>query len=154
MSLETKIKKNRNEKYKKMKGILDEKIRYHIKFNKNDEIELYNKNKHIITAKYNFYGIIDPTTKTFYWANMIPNITKKRRKIVEKLKEKKDKVKDDLYYSNIMMNDSIYAPNKEDMDKISSLLLYLSDDLYFLNPTTPSGNIQFLFISEITEKYI
>ena len=158
MKIIDKINKNADEKFKKMSKILNLNKKYQIKFNKNkDEIDIFYKNKKLLSGKYNFYGIIKPDGH-FYWANILPGISKDFSKKVLKVKkfnnlfENYDN-KDSLFFNHILTNDSTLLNNNE-IEKLNKLILFLTKDFYFFTPISPNGNLQLIFLSEITEKYI
>ena len=60
---------------------------------------------------------------------------------------------DMLLYNMILTQDSIIL-NEEEMQKLLALFLYLGGNLYFLHPINSNGNIQLIFIKDITEKHV
>ena len=48
----------------------------------------------------------------------------------------------------------ILLTDKEQINWINQLLIYLGNDIYFFNPTNTKGNLQFITLNQIIEKYI
>lgn len=161
MKILEKIKENSIAREKEIFKILNKKKDYILRFN-NDKtlLELYDdKDKKIISGKYVFYGIYQPSTKLWIWASSIPEITKDTIKFINKLKlydhlfESDSNTKSDFYYQ-LLNQDTILLKDEEKLSWINDLLIYLSNDLYYFNPSNSQGNIQFIGLSKITQKYI
>lgn len=156
-----KINNIRNIKFKKMedKNILDQEKEYNIRINKNkNKLTLdvyYNKNK-VLTGYPNFFGIIKPNGM-FLWSYMIPGLDKRFIEQINKIKsfshlfENSDD-RDMMLYHSILTQDSIVL-NKEEINKLFDLILYLSDDIFFFNQPNSYGNMQLIYLSTITEQY-
>lgn len=161
MKILEKIKQNSNNKQKKIFKILNPKIDYVLRFNKDKTLlELYDdKDKKMISGKYNFFGIYQSTTKLWIWASSIPDVNKDTIKFINKLRladhlfESDSNEKSDFYYQ-LLTQDTLLLKNEEKLSWINDLLIYLSDDLYYFNPSNSEGNIQFIGLSKITQKYI
>jgi hypothetical protein len=161
MKILEKIKQNRIEREKEIFKILNQKKDYILRFNKDKTLlEVYDdKDKKIIASKYNFYGIYQPSTKLWIWASSIPEIKKDTIKFINKLKlydhlfESDSDTKSDFYYQ-LLNQDTILLKDKEKISWINDLLIYLSNDIYYFNPSNSEGNIQFIGLSKIMEKYI
>ena len=90
---------------------------------------------------------------------MIPGVDKKR--IIQKI----DKIKafshlfensDNktmMLYHQILTQDSIMLDENQIIE-LQNLILYLSEDLYFIASLNSSNKLQLIYISKITEKYI
>lgn len=161
MKILEKIKENSIAREKEIFKILNKKKDYILRFN-NDKtlLELYDdKDKKIISGKYVFYGIYQPSTKLWIWASSIPDIKKDTIKFINKLKlydhlfESDSNTKSDFYYQ-LLNQDTILLKDEEKLSWINDLLIYLSNDLYYFNPSNSQGNIQFIGLSKITQKYI
>lgn len=146
---------------KKEKNILkylNIKKKYILKFDKKEKdiLFLYDINKNKIEFKYIFYGII--SNKEFIWANNIyginnENIINKINEIKENkrfFKNKNDKVS--KFYYNLLNNNRIKLNKNEEIEMINKLLIYLNNDLYFLNPVT-QNSIQIIGLNKIVGKY-
>ena len=85
-SILKKIDDNTKSKFKEIEKILNIKKDYSIKFDKiNNNIKVYEEDAKIITATYDFYGIIKPNGQ-FYWSYMIPGSDRKFIKKIEHIK--------------------------------------------------------------------
>jgi hypothetical protein len=161
MKILEKIKQNSNQKQKEIFKILNSKIDYVLRFNKGKTLlELYDdKDKKIIAGNYQFYGIYQPSTKLWIWASSIPNVKKDTIKFINKLRlsdhlfESDSNEKSDFYYQ-LLSQDTILVKDEEKLPWINELLIYLSDDVYYFNPVNSQGNIQFIGLSKIIQKYI
>lgn len=152
------IKKISNEKFNKMAKILDKNKNYTIKFDKEvNEIILFNNKTKIISASYNFYGIVNSDGK-FMWAYMIPGVDKRIIQKIDKIKafshlfENSDN-KTMMLYHQVLTQDSIML-DEDQIIEVQNLILYLSEDLYFIASVNSSNKLQLIYISKITEKYI
>lgn len=157
-SILKKIDDNTKSKFKEIEKILNIKKDYSIKFDKiNNNIKVYEEDVKIITATYDFYGIIKPNGQ-FYWSYMIPGSDRKFIKKIEHIKnlsylfENSDHP-DMLFYHMILTQDSILI-TEDQVNKLLSLLLYLGGNKYFLHSMNSSGNIQLIFLKDIIEKYV
>lgn len=161
MKILEKIKQNSNQKQKEIFKILNSKIDYVLRFNKGKTLlELYDdKDKKIIAGNYQFYGIYQPATKLWIWASSIPDVKKDTIKFINKLRlsdhlfESDSNEKSDFYYQ-LLSQDTILVKDEEKLPWINELLIYLSDDVYYFNPVNSQGNIQFIGLSKIIQKYI
>lgn len=149
-------------KHKYIKNILDSKKNYQITFFKKNETKhmgLYDSNNLIISGKYHFYGIYQPSTRLWIWGSSIPGIDINNIKNIKKIKtlnylfESDNNPKVNFYYQ-LLSEDVILIPDIKMLDWINELLLYLSNDLYFFNPKNSDGNIQFLTLVNIIDKNI
>jgi hypothetical protein len=153
--------KYNKEKNKYMSKIINLKKKYKIAFNKtkdNKILELYSDNSRILVGTYNFYGIYQKSTKLWIWATSIPGISKKYIDIINKLKsynyifESSNDPRMNFYYQ-LLTQDIIYISDNNLLTWINELLLYLSQDISYFNPLNSEGNIQFIGLSKIIEKF-
>ena len=154
----SKIEKYSDNKFKEMSKILNKSKNYSIKFNKQKEqIELLDGDNKVISSEYNFYGIIKPDGR-FLWAYMIPGIDKRISEKIKKIKsssylfENSDN-KTMILFHQLLTQDSIML-NTDEIMLVNTVILYLSNDLYFLNPPNNSNNTQIVTLSKIIEKYV
>ena len=120
-------------------------------------MSLFHENKKILTGKFNFYGIIRPNG-IFLWSFMIPGIDKRILDQVNKVKSfshlfENSSDKDMLLYKSFLDHDSILI-NEEEQKKLLDLILYLGNDIYYFVQTNKDGNLQLIYLSEITEQYV
>jgi hypothetical protein len=149
-------------KNKEISKILDHKKKYRIDFIKNGEnkaISIFDKKKMVLNGEYNFYGIYQPQTKLWIWASSIPGVDIKHIKNIDKLKKmdhlfelNTDDVKVNFYYQ-LLTQDVLYITNSKMLNWINELLIYLTNDVYYFNPINSDGNIQFITLVKIKEKY-
>ena len=57
------------------------------------------------------------------------------------------------FFYQLMTQDVILIEDDKKLESINELLLYLSGDIYFFNPENSEGNIQYITLSNIKEKY-
>jgi hypothetical protein len=149
-----------DKKNKEMSNIINLKKKYKIGFTKDNKklLELYSDNKKILVGKYNFYGIYQKSTKLWIWATSIPGINKKYIDIINKLKsynyifESSEDLRMVFYYQ-LLTQDIIYISDIKLLSWINELLLYLSKDIIYFNPINSEGNMQFIGLSIIIEKF-
>lgn len=166
MKLLKKIKEVNNTKTKEFKNILNinNKNRKHllidfVKNGNNKYIALFENKKIILTGEFNFYGIYQPTNKLWIWASSIPGVENKHLKTIMKLRKSANLFEgynDPIinFYYQLLTQDVILIDSNDKIQYINMLLLYLSNDIYYFNPTNLSNNIQFITISDLKEKYI
>ena len=150
-----KINDHSKDKFKEISKILDKNINYTIKFD-NNQIILFHENNKYLVGNFNFYGIITPDSR-FMWAYMIPGIDKKLIKSIYKIKSFSHLFEDSdnkimMFYHQVLTQDSILV-NKEEMDLLNKLILYLGEDIYFFNTNNSSNNLQLIFLSKINERF-
>ncbi len=158
MKILKKIVKNHKDKLKGVNNILNKNKNYTILFDKNDRIILTTGNNKVLTAGYNFYGILQPND-VWIWATAIPGIgitMKNKIKSIRKnahLFEKSNNPKI-LFYHHFLTQDIVMITDKKQIQWINQLLLYLDDSIYYLNPLNSKKNVQFITLSKIFEKYV
>jgi hypothetical protein len=159
MKLLTDIKKKSNKKIKEINKEYKLKNDFVIDFLKKEDNKLILKyhDSIILEGTYNFYGVYKLNDNIWFWASSIIGTSKENLKQIRKIKsfsylfEKMDDIKGQFYYQ-FLNNDIILITNDVMLTWINELLLYLSDDIYPLNPKN-NNTIQFLNISKITQKY-
>lgn len=162
MTLSNKIIKKNEEKNKEITKILNPKKQYRIDFlktGKKNQVGIFDNKKIIVVGDYNFYGIYQSHTKLWIWASSIPGVNKSHIKNINKLKQSRhlfeadgdDKIN---FYYQLLTQDVVQIPNEKLLVWISDLLIYLSDDIYCFTPTNNEGNMQFITLSKINEKYV
>ena len=116
----------------------------------------------LLEAEFNFYGIIK--NNMFIWGSSIPLVNKKFLKNIKELKSKsvvienrfktnKDEKINYFYYSLLTQEVLLLDNIRDPINLINNLLLELGSDIYILNPTNNSNNIQFIGINKITKRY-
>ena len=160
MSILKGIDKEYNTKQDKMKKLLNSN-KLNIKFFEDNILQIFDNNKLVIEAEYNFWGIIRDN-EIMVWANSIPLIYEKFKKNALKLRNTKEFYKEyiktnnnDMYfYSSILENDMNLLPDKKYIEHIKKMLLYLSKDKFIIAPINSINNIQLITIKKIRKKYI
>ena len=160
MSLIKIIDKNYKKKQLDMKKILKSK-KLNIKFFENNILQIFNNNKKIIEAEYNFWGIIKDNN-ILIWANAIPLVYKQFKKNTLKIRKNKSLEKEyiktnnsDMYfYSSILDNDMNLLEDSKYIEYIKKIILYLSKDMFIMTPINSKNNLQLITISKIRKKYI
>jgi len=162
MKLLDKIKELNKKKNKEITKLLNTSKKYRIDFlknNKKKQMGIFDDKKMIILGDYNFYGIYQPYTKLWIWASSIPGVDKKHIKNIQKIKGSNYLFEEDIdpkitFYYQFLTQDVILISNEQMINWINELLLYLSNDLYYFNPTNSDQNIQFITLTNSKEKYI
>jgi hypothetical protein len=162
MKINDKIKQFNQEKNSSITKLLDKKIKYRIDFiadGKKKYMGIFNNNKLAIVGNYNFFGIFQPSTKLWIWASSIPGVNINHIKNINKLRtfsylfESDSNAQSNFYYQ-LLTQDVVQISNNKMLNWINELILYLSNDIYYFNPFNSDGNMQFLTLSSIREKYI
>lgn len=162
MKVLEKIKQVVEQKNKEITKILDSKKKYRIDFfktGKNKMLGIFDEKKMIIGGEYNFYGIYQPYTKLWIWASSIPGVDIRHIKHIKKLKSSEHLFESDSnekmnFYYQLLTQDVLFITDDKMIDWINELILFLSEDLYYFNPVNSDGNMQFLTLVKIKEKYI
>lgn len=160
MSLIKIIDKNYKKKQLDMKKLLKSK-KLNIKFFENNILQIFENNKKLIEAEYNFWGIIK-NNNILIWANSIPLVYKKFKKNTLKIRKNKSLEKEyiktnnsDMYfYSSILDNDMNLLEDSKYIEYIKKIILYLSKDMFIMTPINSKNNLQLITISKIRKKYI
>jgi hypothetical protein len=158
MNILKKIINNQKNKNKEIDKILDKNINYTITFD-NDELILLDNNKKILVTEYIFYGIYQNDKKLWVWANSIPGVSKKQLKNLKDIKNKsyifeEDSHPDIQFIYQFLNTDILEVTKKDKLNLINDVLLFLTDAKTILNPINKYGNIQYIGIKKIKEKYI
>jgi hypothetical protein len=166
MKLLKKIKELNNTKTKEFNSILNikknNKKNLLIDFVKNGNdkyIALFENKKLILSGKFNFYGIYQPTNKLWIWASSIPGVENRHLKNIITIRKSANLFEgyDDPiinFYYQLLTQDMLIIDSNEKLQYINMLLLYLSNDVFYFNPMNSTNNIQFITMSEVKEKYI
>jgi hypothetical protein len=162
MSLLDKIIKKYEQKNKEITKILDPKKKYRIDFQKTGkkkQICIFENKKLVIVGDYNFYGIYQYQTKLWIWASSIPGIDNahtKKINLIKKLNhlfESNNNERISFYYQ-LLTQDVIQIKDEKILEWIIDLIIYLSDDIFCFTPINNEGNLQFITLTKINEKYI
>jgi len=154
-----KIHKNKKVKYKKISKLLNNKKNYIIKFNDDTKrIDLFNNDTKFLSATYFFLGIVQENN-IWLWASSIPGINSKILKQVKKIRNmaylfENNKDIKMLFYYQLLSQDMMLITNDQQIDWINDLLLYLTDGIYYLNPTNKNNNIQIIILKKIIEQFL
>jgi hypothetical protein len=160
MKLIEKITQYTDKKFNEINKILNPKNEYKLKFvkkGKNKLISIIKDDKTVLTGQYNFFGIYQPSTKLWIWASSIPGVDMDHIKNIRKIKQMDHifESHDELnFYYQLLTQDVVLINDEKLLEKINEVLLYLSNDLYYFNPENSEGNIQFITLSNIKEKYV
>lgn len=157
--MEKKINNNFTKKFNHISKYFNPKKNYTIEILDERTLLILYKNKKIMKASYNFYGIIK--NNNMIWNTSIPLIKESLKKKVRKIKKNKDIFYKDyietqnelsyLYYS-ILDNDMTFV-NDNMIDNINKMILYLTDDLFIFNPINSKNSIQLITIDKILELF-
>ena len=139
MSLIKNIDKNYKKKQLNMKKLFKSK-KLIIKFFENNILQIFDNNKKLIEAEYNFWGIIKDDN-ILVWANGIPLVYKQFKKNTLKIRKDKSLEKEyiktnnnDMYfYSSILENDMNLLEDKKYIEYIKKIILYLSKDMFIMS---------------------
>lgn len=150
--------------FKKILKILNIKNKYNIEFIKTNNIKLlclYDKNNILkIKGTFNFYGIYQQNTNLFIWASSLVGINKEVLNRINNIKSFNHLFENNnnekmLFFYQLLNQDILYIKDKNKLQWINELLIYLSNDLYYFNPLNiNNNNIQFITLSKIIEKYL
>lgn len=159
MSLIKIIDKNYKKKQLDMKKLLKSK-KLNIKFFENNILQIFENNKKLIEAEYNFWGIIKDDN-ILVWSNAIPLVYKQFKKNTLKIRKNKSLEKEyikknnsDMYfYSSILENDMNLLEDSKYIEYVKKLILYLSKDMFIIMPINSKNNLQLITISKIRKKY-
>lgn len=158
MDIITKINKSKNTKNKNIDKILNIKESYTINF-KNNLLNLSNsQNNKILSSEYIFFGIYQPNTKLWIWSSSIPGVNKNELSKIKNIRNKSFifENSDDnkiLFMYQLLTNDVISITDKSLLETINDTLLYLTDANVILKPMNIYGNIQYIGITNVIEKY-
>lgn len=159
MNIIEKINDYNKKKTIEIRNILDLQINYTISFKENNLLTLLDEKKKILTSEYFFFGIYQPTTKLWIWASSIPGVNKLQIDKIESIRNKSylfensDNLNISFIYQ-LLTQDVIQINNKEYLIFINNILNFLNDGLHIFNPYNTYGNMQFIGMTNIIEKYI
>ena len=158
MDIVKKIENNKIAKNKNITKLLDINIDYTISFDDNKLILLNNNNK-ILVGKFIFFGIYQPDTKCWIWSNSIPGLSKTHINIIKDIKNKSyifenNNNKNIEFLYQFFNSDILYLDETDKLKLINDVLLYISDAKVIFTPSNKYGNIQYIGLTEIIEKYI
>lgn len=158
MDIIKKIETNKKNKNKEINKILNININYTITFEDDKLILLEDTGKKILVADFIFFGIYQNDKKYWVWSNSIPGINKKQIKIIKDIKNKSylfenDKSKNIQFIFQFLNTDILEIIDQNKLELISDVLLLISDAKVILNPINKYGNIQYIGITNILEKY-
>lgn len=158
MDIIKKIKDNKNNKNKEINKILDINIHYNISFDGDKLILLDNNNNKILVGNFIFFGIYHANTKLWMWGTSIPGLSRKQIDNIKDIRNKSylfsnnnDKNIDLIY--QFLNSDMLEIIDKPKLDIIKDVLLFISDVKVIFNPINKYGNIQYIGITDIIEKY-
>ena len=148
-------------KMKYFNKIINTKEKYKIVFGnlgKDRILKLLSNNKILLLGNYGFYGIYQPKTNLWIWASSIPGVKRETINDINKIKEMSYIFESDddpliSFYYQFLTQDVLLVDNNY-IQAINDLLIYLTDDITIFNPTNSEGNIQFLTLKNIKEKYV
>ena len=162
-----KIKKNVKKKLKLFNIILNNNSFNNfnlITLNNNKLLNILNNNINLINCKYNLYGIYQYNTNLWIWATALQNSNQNLINKIEKIKSyyylfeyNKSDIKNNnryLFYYQLLTQDVIQITDETILEWIPELLIYLSDEIYCFNPINNEGNMQFITLKKVNEKYI
>jgi hypothetical protein len=158
MDIIKKIETNKKNKINEINKILNININYTITFEDDKLILLDDSGKKILVSDFIFFGIYQNDKKYWVWSNSIPGISKKQIKIIKDIKNKSylfesDKNKNIQFIFQFLNTDILEVIDKSKLELISDVLLLISDAKVILNPINKYGNIQYIGITNILEKY-
>lgn len=157
--MEKKINDNFTKKFNYISKYFNPKKTYTIEFLDEKHLLILHKNKKIIKASYNFYGIIK--NNNMIWNTSIPLVNEDFKKKTRKIKENKDIFYKDYvktqnqssyFYYSILDNDVTFI-NDNMIDNINKMILYFTDDLFIFNPVNSKNSIQLITIDKILELF-
>jgi hypothetical protein len=158
--MENKINKIFTKKFNEIKKKFNTNIKYNIEFLDKDTLIFLNKNKKIIKAKYTFYGLLKKNQ--FIWATSMPLIKECYKTKIKKLKKDKTQIYDDYinnntklsYFFYTLLDNDMVMVSDENVPYINKLLLYLTDDIFIINPSNDNGDLQYIALTNICEIYV
>jgi hypothetical protein len=122
MNFENILKHESNNLSKFVDELLNENKNYEISILNGTTMEIYGKNKKILTVKYEILGSFDISLMVFSWAYKLMIIDKKTTKLSRKIKKHKKKIK------KLIVN-----KNFNDSDFLEEIYYYLSNGIFFVD---------------------
>jgi hypothetical protein len=158
MDIIKKIENNKNDKNKEINKILNINIDYTISFEDDKLILLDNNNNKILVGNFIFFGIYQSNNKIWMWGNSIPGLSKKQMNNIKDIRNKSylfennnDKNIDLIY--QFLNSDMLEIMDNLKLNIIKDALLFISDVKVIFNPINKYGNIQYIGLTDIIEKY-
>lgn len=157
MTIINKINNNFTKQYKKYKEFTN--INYQIQFDEQfpDIIYMYNNKKQILKAQFQFIGLYKNNCNNWVWANIITGVNKNIIKIVDILKnsshlfEKLENTQSQFYHQ-FLTNDSLYIIDNIYLKWIEKLIIYITNGLFIIKPTSNKNYTQYILITNIISK--
>lgn len=158
MDILNKIIQYKKEQNKEINKILNIKNDYTINFKNNKLILLTDLDHKILIGDYIFFGIYQPTKNLWIWSNSIPGVSRLQ---IDNIKDIKDKSflfennhdKKILFIYQLLTNDVIEITDNNLLEIIENVLNYLSESKIIFKPINSYGNIQYIGLTKIQEKY-
>jgi hypothetical protein len=158
MDIFNKIIQYKKEQNKEINNILNIKNDYSINFKNNKLILLNTQNNKILKGDYIFFGIYQPTKNLWIWSNSIPGVSRLQIDIIKTIKDKsfifennyENKI---LFIYQFLTNDVIEITSTDLLEIIENVLSYLSESKTIFKPLNSYGNIQYIGLTKIQEKY-
>ena len=140
---------------KKIIKILNPKINYMVKYDKDnyDILLIFNKdnNNLLMTVKYQYIGIYNIAKKKFYWGWELI----KDKRLLEKVSEIKNLKKNKKFkIHKYISSDIIDITNEKMLNIIIYLAFYLMKAEWYFELVINDNLIQYITIQDILEKYI
>jgi hypothetical protein len=127
--------------------------------NNKKQLIISDKNNKKIIGNYNYYGLYNPDTQIWTWANIIPNVNLLHVKYVENFRLKSylfektmSNSTTELFFYQFLANDSMLIPDIKYLGYITNILIYLSEDLYVFSREY-DDKIQFVGLQKINELF-
>lgn len=158
MDILKKIETNKIQKNKEICQLLDIDIDYTISFDDNKIILLNNINKKILVGTFIFFGIYQSNNKYWIWSNSIPGLNKKQIHMIKDIKNKSyifenNNNKNIEFIYQFLNSDILLINDQSKLSLITDVLLYITDAKVIFTPLNKYGNIQYIGLVDIIEKY-
>lgn len=158
MDILNKIIQYKKEQNKEINKILNIKNDYTINFKNNRLLLSDVNNNKILVGDYIFFGIYQPTRNLWIWSNSIPGVSRLQIDIIKTLKDKSfifenNHEKKLLFIYQFLTNDVIEITSNDLLEIIENVLNYLSESKIIFKPLNSYGNIQYIGLTTIKEKY-
>lgn len=158
MNIIKKIENNKLKKNKEINKLLDINIDYTISFNNDKLVLLDDNNNKILVGNFIFFGIYQTNNKFWIWGNSIPGLNKKQIDNIKDIKNKSylfennnDKNIEFIY--QFLNSDMLELIDESKIKLINDILLFTSNVKVIFNPINKYGNIQYIGLTDILEKY-
>ena len=159
MNIIKKIENNKINKNKEINKLLNINIDYTILFDNDKLVLLDNNNNKILVGNFIFFGIYQLNNKFWIWSNSFPGLSKKQINNIKDIKNKsylfENNNNNNIKFIYQFLNSDILEIIDESKIKlINDILLFISDAKVIFNPINKYGNIQYIGLTDIIEKYI